>query len=236
MEHDRGWLPCSSSIFLVNSHLHHSYKRPKFHCLGCKNYTSTWSSSSSFFVVFTNIKYFTYKSRGLGQAKPEPSHEWRLRPGLRFDEAKAAAFRPSRAVHSTSVVPSLICASLPCSSSSKSKILETTIKTLLSDESKRKKKTYQSSDNAVSSSGLSSLFLARDGEPLGWSQSPRVASTTCPNLQDVLVGRDPVRNIQAKIRSRQFDNTRWGVGWGKPENHCDIHPDAISPCQGCKRD
>ena len=108
MEHDRVWQPCSSSIFLVNSHLHHSYKRPKFHCLGCKNYTSTWSSSSSFFVVFTNIKYFTYKSRGLGQAKPEPSREWRLRPGLRFDEAKAGssqakamAFRPSRAVHST---------------------------------------------------------------------------------------------------------------------------------------
>ena len=47
---------------------------------------------------------FTYKSRGLGQAKPEPSREWRLWPGLRFEEAKAAsgqakagAFRPSRA-------------------------------------------------------------------------------------------------------------------------------------------
>ena len=47
---------------------------------------------------------FTYKNRGLGQAKPEPSREWRLWPGLRFEEAKAAsgqakagAFRPSRA-------------------------------------------------------------------------------------------------------------------------------------------
>jgi hypothetical protein len=45
---------------------------------------------------------FTYKSRGLGQAKPEPSREWRLWPGLRFEETKAAsgqakagAFRPS---------------------------------------------------------------------------------------------------------------------------------------------
>ena len=50
---------------------------------------------------------FTYRSRGLGQAKPEPSREWRLWPGLRFDKAKAAssqakagASRPSRAVHS----------------------------------------------------------------------------------------------------------------------------------------
>ena len=40
---------------------------------------------------------FTYKSHGLGQAKPEPSREWRLWPGLRFEEAKAGAFRPSRA-------------------------------------------------------------------------------------------------------------------------------------------
>ena len=45
---------------------------------------------------------FTYQSHGLGQAKPEPSHEWQLWPGLRFEEAKAAsgqakarAFRPS---------------------------------------------------------------------------------------------------------------------------------------------
>jgi hypothetical protein len=47
---------------------------------------------------------FTYKSHGLGQAKPGPSCEWRLWPGLRFEEAKAAsgqakagAFRPSQA-------------------------------------------------------------------------------------------------------------------------------------------
>ena len=52
---------------------------------------------------------FTYKSHSLGQAKPEPSREWWLWPGLRFEEAKATsgqakagAFRPSRAVHITS--------------------------------------------------------------------------------------------------------------------------------------
>ena len=34
---------------------------------------------------------FTYKSHGLGQAKLEPSCEWQLWPGLRFEEAKAAS-------------------------------------------------------------------------------------------------------------------------------------------------
>jgi hypothetical protein len=54
---------------------------------------------------------FTYKSRGLGQAKLEPSREWWLWPGLRFEEAKAAsgqakagAFRPSRARTALGVV------------------------------------------------------------------------------------------------------------------------------------
>jgi hypothetical protein len=64
-------------------------------------------------VVFSyaNLVYiqniYTHKSPGLGQAKPEPSRERRLWPGLRFSKAKAAssqakagAFRPSRAVHS----------------------------------------------------------------------------------------------------------------------------------------
>ena len=58
------------------------------------------------FLLF-NLNFYSfvgtsYKSRGLGQAKPEPSHDWRLWPGLRFDKAKAAASRPSRAVHSPS--------------------------------------------------------------------------------------------------------------------------------------
>ena len=46
----------------------------------------------------------TYKSHGLGRAKLEPSQVWRLWPGLGFEkaeaasgQAKAAAFRPSRA-------------------------------------------------------------------------------------------------------------------------------------------
>ena len=58
-----------------------------------------------FFVHIYIYNYYKFKSRGLGQAKPEPSREWRLWPGLRFDkaeaglgQAKAAAFRPSRAV------------------------------------------------------------------------------------------------------------------------------------------
>ena len=60
-------------------------------------------------ILPTNTKYVTvrdvtYKSRGLGQAKPGPSRGWRLWPGLCIQEAKAAssqakaaAFRPSRA-------------------------------------------------------------------------------------------------------------------------------------------
>jgi hypothetical protein len=50
-----------------------------------------------------------YKSRGLGQAKPGPSRVWRLWLGLGFEKAKAGsgqakarAFRPSRARQITS--------------------------------------------------------------------------------------------------------------------------------------
>ena len=58
-----------------------------------------------FFVQYI----FPFESRGLGQAKPEPSRERWLWLGLRFykagsglGQAKAAAFRPSQAVQSTS--------------------------------------------------------------------------------------------------------------------------------------
>ena len=58
-------------------------------------------------ITIEPIIILPYKSRGLGQAEPEPSREWRLWPGLKFhkakaasSQAKAAAFRPSRAVHS----------------------------------------------------------------------------------------------------------------------------------------
>jgi len=54
--------------------------------------------------ICSKKKKITYKSRGLGQAKPGPSRGWRLWPGLGFEQAKAAsgqakagAFRPSRA-------------------------------------------------------------------------------------------------------------------------------------------
>ena len=57
-----------------------------------------------FFIYCTSNKYITYKSCGLGQAKPGPSCDWRLWLGLRFEkakagsgQAKAGAFRPSRA-------------------------------------------------------------------------------------------------------------------------------------------
>src|SRR6266849_1203186 len=56
--------------------------------------------TSYFFHVFN----LSYKSRGPGQAKPEPSRGWWLWPGLGFQKAKAVpgqakapAFRPSRA-------------------------------------------------------------------------------------------------------------------------------------------
>src|SRR5713101_3467250 len=56
--------------------------------------------TSYFFHVFN----LSYKSRGPGQAKPEPSCGWWLWPGLGFQKAKAVpgqakapAFRPSRA-------------------------------------------------------------------------------------------------------------------------------------------
>ena len=59
--------------------------------------------------IYNYKKKNPFKSRGLGQAKPEPSRERQLWLGLRFDkagagssQAKAAAFRPSRAVQSTS--------------------------------------------------------------------------------------------------------------------------------------
>ena len=58
-------------------------------------------------ITIEPIIILPYKSRGLGQAEPEPSREGRLWPGLKFhkakaasSQAKAAAFRPSRAVHS----------------------------------------------------------------------------------------------------------------------------------------
>jgi hypothetical protein len=43
------------------------------------------------------------------------------------------------------------------------------------------------------------------------SHSPdlvRVSSTTLPNLQNVLIGLDPIRKIQTKVGNRQFDVTR----------------------------
>jgi hypothetical protein len=59
------------------------------------------------FILFFFTIYCVYKSRGLGQAKPEPSRVRRLWLGLEFEkakagsgQAKAGAFRPSRAVHS----------------------------------------------------------------------------------------------------------------------------------------
>jgi hypothetical protein len=70
-------------------------------------YTTTCRYKTKKGCFKSNLNKFD-ESRGLGQAKPEPSREWRLWPGLTFDKAKAAsgqakagAFRPSRAVHST---------------------------------------------------------------------------------------------------------------------------------------
>jgi hypothetical protein len=54
--------------------------------------------------------HFTYKSRGLGRAKPGPSRDSRLWPGPGFEkaeaasgQAKAGAVRPSRAGTALSV-------------------------------------------------------------------------------------------------------------------------------------
>ena len=54
--------------------------------------------------------WFSYTSHGLGQAKPRPSCEWQLWPGLGFEKAKAnsswakaMAFRPSQA--GTTLIP-----------------------------------------------------------------------------------------------------------------------------------
>jgi hypothetical protein len=55
-------------------------------------------------ICSEKIVHFTYKSQGLGQAKPEPSRGSQLWPGLGFEkaeaasgQAKAGALRPSRA-------------------------------------------------------------------------------------------------------------------------------------------
>ena len=55
-------------------------------------------------IIIIIINILPYKSRGLGQAKPGPSRIWRLWLGLGFEkakagsgQAKAGAFRPSRA-------------------------------------------------------------------------------------------------------------------------------------------
>ena len=78
-------------------------------------------SSPQVFFFFFSLHYCTllqkiiinilpYKSRGLGQAKPGPSRIWRLWLGLGFEkakagwgQAKAGAFRPSRARQITSL-------------------------------------------------------------------------------------------------------------------------------------
>jgi hypothetical protein len=55
-------------------------------------------------ITSNKLNVLLYKSRGLGQAKPKPGHDFWLWPGLEFSEAKAIsgqakapAFRPSRA-------------------------------------------------------------------------------------------------------------------------------------------
>ena len=72
-----------------------------------ETYVTTRDTSQALGLFFSYIivanKYNTYKSRGLGQAKPGPSRDWRLWLGLRFEKAKAGAFRPSQARQITRV-------------------------------------------------------------------------------------------------------------------------------------